>query len=49
MKLLYKDGFTWPEAVAVTTLTVEQLNWLLDCIDLALLHKHPQRRYSRVA
>lgn len=49
MKRLEQDRFTWPDAVAVPTLTVEQLHWLLDGIDLAVVHKHPQRLYSRVA
>lgn len=49
MKRLEQDRFIWPDAVAVPTLTVEQLHWLLDGIDLAVVHKHPQRLYSRVA
>lgn len=49
LKRLEQDRFIWPDAVAVPTLTVEQLHWLLDGIDLAVVHKHPQRLYSRVA
>lgn len=49
MKRLEQDRFIWPDAVAVPTLTVEQWHWLLDGIDLAVVHKHPQRLYSRVA
>lgn len=49
MKRLEQDRFIWPDAVAVPTLSVEQLHWLLDGIDLAVVHKHPQRLYSRVA
>lgn len=49
MKRLEQDRFIWPDAVAVPTLTVEQLHWLLDGIDLAVVHKRPQRLYSRVA
>jgi transposase len=49
MKRLEQDRFIWPDAVAVPTLTAEQLHWLLDGIDLAVVHKHPQRLYSRVA
>lgn len=49
MKRLEQDRFIWPDAAAVPTLTVEQLHWLLDGIDLAVVHKHPQRLYSRVA
>lgn len=49
MKRLEQDRFIWPDVAAVPTLTVEQLHWLLDGIDLAVVHKHPQRLYSRVA
>jgi transposase len=49
MKRLEQDRFIWPDAVAVPSLTVEQLHWLLDGIDLAVVQKHPQRFYSRVA
>jgi chemotaxis protein MotB len=30
-------------------LTVEQLHWLLDGMDLAFIQRHPQRFYERVA
>ena len=49
MKRLEQDRFIWPDVAAVPTLTVEQLHWLLNGIDLAVVHKHPQRLYSRVA
>ena len=41
MKRLEQDRFIWPDAEAVPTLTVEQLHWLLDGIDLAVVQKHP--------
>lgn len=49
MKRLEQDRFIWPDAVTVPSLTVEQLHWLLDGIDLAVVQKHPQRFYSHVA
>jgi hypothetical protein len=30
-------------------LTVEQLHWLLEGIDIGVVHRHPQRLYERVA
>ncbi|MDN8618338.1 IS66 family insertion sequence element accessory protein TnpB [Variovorax ginsengisoli] len=49
MKRLEEDLFIWPDAAAVPTLTVEQLHWLLDGVDLTVVHKHPERFYARVA
>jgi transposase len=49
LKRLEQDRFIWPEPAAVPTLTVEQLHWLLDGIDLAVAQRHPQRVYERVA
>jgi transposase len=34
LKRLQSDRFVWPRDVAVMELTVEQLHWLLDGIDL---------------
>ena len=34
---------------AVPTLTVEQLHWLLEGIDIGVVQRHPQRLYERVA
>ena len=48
MKRLEADKFVWPRADAVLELTVEQLHWLLDGIDLAAMRKHPARLYARV-
>ena len=48
-KRLEKDRFIWPTEAAVPTLTVEQLHWLLEGIDIAVVQRHPQRVYERVA
>lgn len=49
MKRLEVDRFAWPGEEAVVTLTVEQLHWLLDGVNLAAVRKHPERYYARVA
>jgi len=49
LKKLAADRFIWPDAAAVPTLSIEQLHWLLDGIDLTLIRKHPQRFFERVA
>ena len=49
LKRLEQDQFMWPDERAVPTLTVEQLHWLLDGIDLAVIQRHPQRIYQRIA
>lgn len=49
MKRLEEDRFIWPDAATVPTLTVEQLHWLLDGVDLAVARKHPERFYARVS
>ena len=49
LKRLEKDRFIWPEEVAMPVLTVEQLHWLLQGIDIALVQRHPKRLYERVA
>jgi len=48
LKRLEKDRFIWPDASAVPTLTVEQLHWLLEGIDIGVVQRHPQRVYARV-
>ena len=48
MKRLEADRFVWPKETAVVTLTVEQLHWLLEGIDLAAMRTHPLRQYQRV-
>ena len=49
LKRLEKDRFIWPSETAVPTLTVEQLHWLLEGIDIAVVHRHPRREYERVS
>jgi len=49
LKRLEQDRFIWPEETRVPSVTVEQLHWLLEGIDLALTQRHPQRVYERVA
>jgi transposase len=49
MKRLEADRFVWPRGtMSVLELTIEQLHWLLDGIDLAAIRKHPARHYARV-
>jgi IS66 Orf2 like protein len=47
LKRLEQDRFSWPREAAVAMLTVEQLHWLLEGIDLAAVRRHPQREYLR--
>lgn len=47
LKRLEADRFTWPYESAVATLSVEQLHWLLDGIDISAVRRHPQRQYQR--
>ena len=49
LKRLEQDRFIWPSAEAVPALTVEQLHWLLEGIDIGVVQRHPQRLYERVA
>jgi transposase len=49
LKRLEQDSFIWPQEAAVPTLTVEQLHWLLEGIDIGVVQRHPQRLYERVA
>ena len=48
-KRLEKDRFVWPQELAVPTLTVEQLHWLLEGIDIAVVQRHPKRVFERVS
>ena len=50
MKRLEADRFAWPRRrqQAGVTLSTEQLHWLLDGIDLAVIQKHPRRFYERI-
>jgi len=49
LKRLEADRFIWPTHSAAPTLTVEQLHWLLDGIDIAVVQRHPSRVYERVS
>ena len=49
LKRLEQDRFVWPQAEAVPALTVEQLHWLLEGIDIGIVQRHPKRLYERVA
>jgi transposase len=48
LKRLEADKFVWPDEAAVPTLTVEQLHWLLEGINVAAVKRHPQRVYEHV-
>lgn len=48
LKRLEADRFIWPTDAPVVTLTVEQLHWLLEGIDLSAMRPHPARDYRRV-
>lgn len=37
-----------PSVDAVPTLTAEQLHWLLEGIDIAVVQRHPHLRYASV-
>ena len=43
-----EDRFIWPGEVDVPVLTVEQLHWLLEGIDIGVVQRHPRRRYAHV-
>ncbi|KWZ50449.1 MULTISPECIES: IS66 family insertion sequence element accessory protein TnpB [unclassified Burkholderia] len=49
LKRLEADRFIWPNGGDTIMLSAEQLHWLLDGIDLAVIHKHPQRYYARMS
>lgn len=46
LKRLEADRFVWPDGQETVVLSVEQLHWLLDGIDLAVVRKHPRRYYA---
>lgn len=48
-KRLEQDRFIWPAPEVVPTLTVEQLHWLLEGIDIGVVQRHPSRIYERVS
>ena len=48
-KQLEQDRFHWPGPKSGHLLvTGEQLNWLLDGLNIALMKPHPERRYAGV-
>ncbi|MDF3089177.1 IS66 family insertion sequence element accessory protein TnpB [Burkholderia semiarida] len=49
LKRLEAHRFVWPNGGDTITLSTEQLHWLLDGIDLAVIQKHPQRYYARMS
>jgi len=49
LKRLEEDRFTWPLAEAVPVVTVEQLHWLLEGIDIGVVQRHPKRLYESVS
>jgi transposase len=46
LKRLEEDRFIWPSELAVPTLTIEQLHWLLEGIDIGVVQRHPHRVYE---
>ena len=46
LKRLEEDRFIWPTEEAAPTLTVEQLHWLLEGIDIGVVQRHPKRVYA---
>jgi hypothetical protein len=49
LRRLEADRFAWPRSEPVLELSVEQLHWLLEGIDLTAMRKHPARYYARVS
>lgn len=48
-KRLEQDRFYWPrDSVAITTMSVQQLNWLLDGLDLTRWRPHPSLQFESV-
>jgi transposase len=49
-KRLESDHFAWPDSEAtIVTLSVEQLHWLIEGIDITAVQRHPKRNYARVS
>jgi transposase len=48
LRRLEADRFVWPRGEAVLELSVEQLHWLLEGIDLQAMRGHPVRYYEHV-
>lgn len=49
LKRLEKDRFIWPAETVVPTVTVEQLHWMLEGIDIGVVHRHRRLEYERVS
>jgi transposase len=50
MKRLEAERFTWPRVgEAVIEITIEQLHWLLDGIDLEAMRTHRMLRFARAS
>ncbi len=49
LKRLEEDRFVWPDQATAVTLTVEQLHWLLEGIDVGVVRRHPRRGYERTS
>ncbi|MBB5503725.1 IS66 family insertion sequence element accessory protein TnpB [Paraburkholderia sp. MM5384-R2] len=49
LRRLEADCFAWPRSEPVLELSVEQLHWLLEGINLTAMRKHPARYYARVS
>lgn len=49
LKRLEEDRFVWPDEATATALSVEQLHWLLEGIDVGVVRRHPQRAYARAS
>jgi transposase len=45
LKRLEEDRFVWPREAELMSLTVEQLQWLLQGVDIAALSGHARRHY----
>ena len=48
-KRLEEDRFVWPDDATAAALTVEQLHWLLEGIDVGVVRRHPHRAYERAS
>lgn len=48
LKRLEQDRFIWPSVETVPTLTVEQLHWLLEGINIGVVQRHAPRVYAHV-
>jgi len=48
LKRLEEDRFIWPGEADVPVLSVEQLHWLLEGIDIGVVQRHPRRAYAHV-